>query len=175
MTAAVPPPRDSGGNSAARILVAGVGNVFLGDDGFGVEVAHRLSGLALPAGVRVADYGIRGMHLAYDTVDGDYDVMIMVDAVGLGDPPGTVSVIELEAGAPTGLDAHGMQPEAVLSLMGMLGRLPGRILLVGCEPATLVQRMGLSPTVERAVGTAMEAVVDLIERERTCAWESRER
>ncbi|GII00138.1 hydrogenase maturation protease [Planobispora takensis] len=173
MTAAVPP--GSEGNAAARILVAGVGNVFLGDDGFGVEVVRRLADLALPAGVRVADYGIRGMHLAYDTVDGDYDVMIMIDAVGLGDPPGTVSVVELEAGAPTRLDAHGMQPDAVLALMGMLGRPPRRLLLVGCEPATLEHRMGLSPAVERAVGTAMEAVVDLIERERTCAWESRER
>ncbi|MEV0384038.1 hydrogenase maturation protease [Nonomuraea sp. NPDC050643] len=152
-----------------RVLVAGVGNVFLGDDGFGVEVARRLSVMGLPGRVRVADYGIRGLHLAYDTAAGAYDMMIMVDAVSLGDPPGTVSVIELEGGGafePKGggaLDAHGMPPEAVFTLVERLGALPGRVLLVGCEPASLEHRMGLSPAVERAVGAAVEAVVDLIE------------
>jgi hydrogenase maturation protease len=171
---------------SARVLVAGVGNVFLGDDGFGVAVARRLSVMGLPGDVRVADYAIRGLHLAYDTAAGAYDMMIMVDAVSLGDPPGTVSVIELDGrgapkgdGAPkpdgglerdggpgragAGVDAHGMPPEAVFTLVERLGGLPGRVLLVGCEPASLQHRMGLSPAVERAVGAAVDAVVDLIE------------
>jgi hydrogenase maturation protease len=158
----------------AGVLVVGVGNVFLGDDGFGVEVVRRLSGMDLPEWVRVADYGIRGMHLAYDLAGGGHNLTIMVDAVGRGDRPGTVSVIELDpsalAGAPADegagaarfLDAHGMQPDVVLSLVGLLGGRPGRVLLVGCEPAVLDHRMELSPVVERAVGTAVGAVVDLI-------------
>ena len=76
-----------------RTLVAGIGNVFLSDDAFGVEVAHRLSGRELPEGVRVEDYGIRGMHLAYDLLDG-YDALVLVDAVPMGEPPGTLAVIE---------------------------------------------------------------------------------
>jgi hydrogenase maturation protease len=139
------------------ILVAGIGNVFLGDDGFGVEVA------------RVADYGIRGMHLAYDLAGANHELTIMVDATQRGDPPGTVYVIELDttsgSTASPVLDAHGMQPDAVLNLVGMLGANPGRVLLVGCEPAVLDQRMGLSPAVERAVDTAVRVVTDLCARE----------
>ena len=79
-----------------RVLVAGIGNIFLSDDAFGVEVAHRLSGRALPDGVRVEDYGIRGMHLAYDLLEG-YDALVLVDAVPMGEPPGTLAVIEPES------------------------------------------------------------------------------
>ncbi len=164
-----------------RVLVAGVGNVFLGDDGFGVEVARRLSTMDLPAWVTVADYGIRGMHLAYDLAAAGNDLTIMVDATAQGDAPGTVYVIELDVPDPadTGgpaplLDAHGMQPDVVMGLVAVLGADPGRVLLVGCEPAVLDHRMSLSEPVARAVDTAVGAVVDLIvqldtQEELTCA------
>jgi hydrogenase maturation protease len=154
-----------------RILVVGVGNIFLGDDGFGVEVARRLSGMDLPEDVKVVDYGIRGMHLAYDLVDADHELTIMVDATAQGDKPGTVYVIELDlpAAEDTGgpaplLDAHGMQPDVVMGLIAVLGGEPGRVLLVGCEPAVLDHQMNLSPAVEQAVDTAVRVVVDLIDK-----------
>ncbi|HEU5474967.1 MAG TPA: hydrogenase maturation protease [Actinophytocola sp.] len=148
------------------VLVAGIGNIFLGDDGFGVEVARRLSEVDVPESVRVADYGIRGMHLAYDLAGAGYELIILVDATGRGEPPGTVYVIELDPAsgddvAPV-LDAHGMQPDVVLRLVRTLGADPGRVLLVGCEPERLDQRMGLSPVVERAVGTAVDLVRHLV-------------
>lgn len=156
------------------ILVACVGNIFLGDDAFGVEVARRLSTMDLPAGVRVVDYGIRGMHLAYDLAGAKPDLTIMVDATQRGEPPGTVYVIELDTESHEDispvLDAHGMQPDVVLNLVGMLGEDPGRVLLVGCEPATLDEGMALSPVVERAVDTAVRVVIDLCTREEpSCA------
>jgi len=168
-----------------KVLVAGIGNVFLGDDGFGVEVVRRLSAehaAEIPPWVRVVDYGIRGMHLAYDLAGTGYDLTIMIDATTRGDAPGTVYVIELDlplAAPPPVLDAHGMRPDVVLNLVAMLGENPGPILLVGCEPAMLDQRMGLSPAVERAVGPAARAVLDLIaapelgsRKEPPCAWAS---
>jgi hydrogenase maturation protease len=146
------------------VLVAGVGNIFLGDDGFGVAVAHRLSTVDLPAHVRVVDYGVRGMHLAYDLAGSAPDLTIIVDATAQGDPPG---------------DAHGMQPDVVLGLVRLLGADPGRVLLVGCEPADLAERMGLSPAVENAVDTAAHVVTNLIakypfasDEELTCALAS---
>ncbi|HET9138641.1 hydrogenase maturation protease [Actinophytocola sp.] len=148
------------------VLVAGVGNVFLGDDGFGVEVARRLSEVDIPEWARVVDYGIRGMHLAYDLAGGGYELTILVDATSRGEPPGTVYVIELDtaAGADVApiLDAHGMQPDVVLRLVATLGEDPGRVLLVGCEPDRLDQHMGLSPAVERAVPAAISTVLDLL-------------
>ncbi|WP_081736636.1 hydrogenase maturation protease [Amycolatopsis orientalis] len=151
-----------------RVLIAGIGNIFLGDDGFGVEVARRLSAEVFPGRVRVADYGIRGMHLAYDLVSGEYDLTVMVDATQRGDAPGTVYVVELDPpdGPPRptaeALDAHGMQPDVVLNLVALLGGNPGRVLLVGCEPAVLDHRMELSPPVVAAVDTAVGAVADII-------------
>jgi hydrogenase maturation protease len=158
------------------VLVAGVGNVFLGDDGFGVEVVRRLAAVDLPNWVRVADYGIRGMHLAYDIAGGDYELTIMVDATHRGDPPGTVYVIELDTSphavpAPTDgtevavrfMDAHGMEPDVVLNLIHLLGADPGRVLLVGCEPAVLDHDMRLSPAVAEAVDVAVQGVVDLLD------------
>lgn len=150
-----------------KALVAGIGNVFLGDDGFGVEVVRRLSAehaAEIPSWVRVADYGVRGMHLAYDLAGAGYDMTIMVDATTRGDAPGTVYVVELDRSpAPSpALDAHGMQPDVVLNLVAMLGEDPGPVLLVGCEPAVLDQGIGLSPAVERAVGPAARAVLDLV-------------
>jgi hydrogenase maturation protease len=148
-----------------NVLVAGVGNVFLGDDGFGVEVVRRLAERPLPDGVHLADYGIRGMHLAYDLAGGAYDTTILIDAVATGEPPGTVSVIELDpAAAPAAelLDAHGMQPDVVLGLVALLGEHPGKVLLVGCEPAVIDHGMELSPPVAQAVGAAVDTTIELL-------------
>jgi hydrogenase maturation protease len=199
------------------MLVAGIGNIFLSDDGFGVEVVSRLAGAALPDEVRVTDYGIRGMHLAYDLASG-YDSAILIDAAPRGQAPGTVYVIEpdlspgrqaddscpvgmargistghpqrgpdapeadgvggsdvadeaggVAGGAGGGLaaspffDAHGMQPDVVFSMLDQLsGPRPGRILVVGCEPATVEYGMGLSEPVAAAVDEAVRVVLDLV-------------
>jgi hydrogenase maturation protease len=152
-----------------RILIACVGNLFLGDDGFGVAVAGRLSAVDFPSSVRVADYGIRGLHLAYELAGGAYDLTVLVDATTRGDRPGTVYVIELDppvaaqARPERYLDAHGMQPDVVLNLARLLaGGDLCPVLLVGCEPAVLDHCVGLSPAVEGAVGTAVRAVLDLV-------------
>jgi hydrogenase maturation protease len=160
-----------GGPPAARsrILVAGVGNVFLGDDGFGVEVARRLAERELPAGVEVGDFGIRGMDLAFELQDG-YDAAIFVDAAPRGEPPGTLSVIEpdVEDGEMV-LDTHGMDPRRVLRLARELGRAPGRTLIVACEPLAIVRGdhdedlVGeLSAPVRAAVGEAVRLVEELL-------------
>jgi hydrogenase maturation protease len=119
---------------ARRILVAGIGNMFLGDDGFGVEVARRLGQRELPAGVEVVDFGIRGMDLAYALGSG-YDVAIFVDIAPRGEAPGTLSVIEPELdGDEIALETHAMDPVKVLRLARELGPVPERTLVVGCEP-----------------------------------------
>jgi hydrogenase maturation protease len=151
-------------------LIAGVGNIFLGDDGFGVEVAQRLAGRALPAGVHVADFGIRGVHLAYELVDKGYESTILVDATSRGGEPGTVYLIEPEldesdetAGTDMA-DAHEMDPRAVLGLVRTLGGTPGKILVVGCEPASIEEEMGLSEPVAAAVEEAITLILDLVGR-----------
>jgi hydrogenase maturation protease len=121
-----------------RMLVAGVGNIFLGDDGFGVEVAKRLAAAALPGWVRVADFGIRGLHLAYELLDHGYETTILVDATPRGGEPRTVYLIEpdLDAHSTEGHsspDAHAMTPAAVFALLRAIGGPPGRVLIVGCE------------------------------------------
>jgi hydrogenase maturation protease len=167
---------------AARILVAGVGNIFLRDDGFGPEVARRLAEQERspdvaegPAGqepgpaasARVVDYGIRGMHLAYDLLAG-VDALVLVDTVasdGRGTAPGSLRVLQvraedLEGTAP--LDPHGMDPAAVLDRLRSLGgRLPVTY-VVGCVPAETTEGIGLSPPVAAAVPQAMAAVVNLL-------------
>jgi hydrogenase maturation protease len=144
--------------AAARVLVAGIGNVFLGDDGFGVEVARRLADRPQPAGVEIADYGIRGMDLACAMQD-DWAAVVLVDAAPTGALPGTLSVIEPEvAGAPAAPDAHGMDPATVLRLVQALGGAPPRTLLVACEP--LVQMSGAEPDVVVALSQPVAAAVD---------------
>jgi len=152
-----------------RMLIAGVGNIFLGDDGFGVEVASRLANAGLPDWVRVTDYGISGMHLAYDLAEG-FETTILVDASQRGEPPGTVYVMELDAerdqaatdrGIPL-LDAHGMQPDVVFGMLDLLGAEAGRVLLVGCEPASTEPGMGLSAPVTAAVDEAVRIVKELV-------------
>ena len=153
-----------------RVLVAGVGNVFLSDDGFGVEVARRLAGRALPAGVEVADVGIRGMHLAYRLLDG-YRALVLVDAVRHGEPPGTLYLLEHDLDGPTddaAFDAHGMDPGAVLAMLDQLAQGVGverpveRVLVVACEPHSLDEGIGLSEPVAAVVDRAAQAVVDLV-------------
>jgi hydrogenase maturation protease len=150
-------------------LVACVGNIFLGDDGFGVEVARRLAGLAIPAGARVADFGIRGIHLAYELADRGYETVILVDATPRGGEPGTVYLIEpdldrLGEPGPGGADAHGMDPQTVFSLLKTLGGKVGRVLIVGCEPASTQEEMGLSEPVSAAVDEAVKLVLEILER-----------
>lgn len=157
-----------------RTLVACLGNIFLGDDGFGVEVACRLAREDLPEGTRVTDYGIRGMHLAYDLAEG-WDATILVDAAPRGGRPGTVYVIEPEREQPTDgggpslsltesmlFDPHGMQPDVMLGMTGMLGAEAGRVLVVGCEPVSVAEGIGLSEPVAAAVDEAARVVLDLV-------------
>jgi hydrogenase maturation protease len=157
--------------SGKRTLVAGVGNIFFGDDGFGGEVVQRLLRVGLPAGVEVADFGIRGLHLAYELVDGRFDSAILVDALQRGGAPGTVYRLEPELetrdpaapGTVAVADAHGMTPDVVLQLLGSLGgRRPRRVIVIGCEPATLDEGIGLSATVERGVDEAVRWILDLL-------------
>lgn len=152
-----------------RVLVGGVGNVFLGDDGFGVEVVARLKELALPAGVEVDDFGVAGVHLAYQMAEG-YDCVVLIDAAPRGGRPGDLYVIEPERSGPgpeqereVALDAHGMHPEAVLRLVQVLGGGPDLVMVVGCEPASLEEGMGLSQPVQACVEPAVTAVRDILE------------
>lgn len=167
-----------------KLLIAGVGNIFLGDDGFGVEVASRLASVKLPDWVHVVDYGIRGMHLAYDLAG--YSSAILVDVMARGGAPGTIYVIEPDPQQPAParddqavaadnpiFNAHGMQPDVVLSMLSMLeGDAAAdrhlfeagarQVLVVGCEPGCLDYGIGLSAPVAAAVGEAVTVVVDLV-------------
>jgi hydrogenase maturation protease len=155
--------------NSERVLVAGIGNIFLGDDGFGVEVVRRLGEVPLPASVRVADYGIRGVHLAYDLLDGKVDTLILVDALPLDEPPGTIGVVEVDLNGPQwtlgpgpgpapAADAHGMDPETTLRLVRTLGVRLARVVVVGCQPGSVVEEMGLSDRVRAAVEPARDLV-----------------
>ena len=158
--------------SPKRILIAGVGNIFLGDDGFGVEVVRQLAGRELPEGVEVVDFGIRGMDLAY-ALQGDYEVVIFVDATPRGEEPGTVYLIEpeIEEDEEVSLDTHGMDPVKVIKLANTLGARPARTLVVGCEPKVVVggedyddMLMELSEPVRAAVEEATKLVESLVEK-----------
>ena len=158
-----------------NLLVAGVGNIFLGDDGFGVEVANRLAAADLPDWAHVVDYGIRGMHLAYDLAAG-YSSAILVDATARGGTPGTIYVIEPDLSGTAAeiadedtplaanplFNAHGMQPDVVFGMLGMLGAEASQVLVVGCEPASVDYGVGLSEPVAAAVDEAVAVVLDLI-------------
>jgi hydrogenase maturation protease len=149
-----------------RVLVAGIGNLFLGDDGFGPEVVRRLAaGAALPHEVRVTDYGIRGMHLAYDLLH-PYDAVVLVDALPGAGAPGRVEVLEVAVDGIDGgeLDAHGMDPAAVLAGVRRLGGTLPPTYVVGCRVADVDDGIGLSPPVEAAVGEAVAAVRALVDR-----------
>jgi len=157
---------------APRILVAGIGNIFFGDDGFGVEVAKQIERGVLPGSVRVVDFGIRGFDLACALLDG-YDLSILVDASARGGQPGTIYVIEpdlhdIERGASdaaVGVEAHGLTPASVLRLAATMDGCLGKVLVVGCEPESLGGedgRMGLSDPVAAAIPNAIAAITALV-------------
>lgn len=151
---------------SARVLVAGIGNIFLSDDGFGSEVARRLAGEPLPGGVRVVDYGIRGMHLAYDLLDG-YDGLVVVDALPGDGAPGDLSVLEVGPDdlGDGELDAHGMAPVSVLASLGQLGGTLPPTYIVGCQPADVGEGIGLTGAVAAAVDRAVELVHDVLDEQ----------
>ena len=157
-----------------RVLVAGIGNIFLGDDGFGVEVVQRLAERELPDGTQVVDFGIRGMDLAY-ALHEDYDLVVFVDATPRGGEPGTVYLIEpdIEEDGVISLDTHGMDPVKVIRLSRALGTRPTRTLVVGCEPQVSPGGGGGSQThlynddmlmeLSEPVRAAVEEAVKLVE------------
>lgn len=174
------------GPAGPRILVAGIGNIFMADDGFGPEVVTAMRGRTLPDGVHIADFGIRGMDLAYRLLDG-YDVAVLVDAAPRGKEPGTLHVIDpgpldAEQGGGTPGDgartppqappqAHGMDPVQVLALARQLcdgtTQTPPRVLVLGCEPAVRMRGdepdvvVGLSGPVRAAVPQAADMLESL--------------
>ncbi len=160
----------------SKVLVACVGNIFLGDDAFGVEVASRLRRELLPAGVKVVDFGIKSYDLAYALME-PWDDVILVDALPRGGLAGTIYVLEPELpsdvanGQSPAIDAHSMNPVAVLQMVHALGGKIRRILVVGCEPSSVeadgTGNLELSPPVQAAVGEAVETIKRLIQRARS--------
>ncbi len=156
--------------SAPRVLVAGIGNVFLGDDGFGVEVVRRLAGRPLPAGVDVRDFGIRGFDLALALVNG-YEHVVLVDAIKRGGKAGTLYLLEVESGSAGGapdFDVHGMVPSQVLRAAREMGDVSARVFVVACEPEDFGEpdagRMGLSSPVDAAVDEALRMIDQIVQR-----------
>jgi hydrogenase maturation protease len=158
-----------------RVLIAGVGNVFLSDDGFGVEVVRRVAEHELPAHVEAADIGVRGVDLAYRLLDG-YGTCILVDACARGGEPGTLYRIDARSARASGpvqaaaFDGHRMTPDAVLGLLDMLSagtgaQPPHTVSVLGCEPAGVEEGMGLSEPVAAAVPRAVELILRMIETE----------
>lgn len=162
--AEVEPLGEAGPAPAPRVLVAGIGNVFLGDDGFGVALANRLAAAELPAGVEVVDFGIRGIDLAW-AMQGDYNAVVLLDATPRGGAPGTLYLIEpeVEPGVHA-VDGHGMDPVAVLALVHALGGTPPRTLVVGCEPQTRIDpdEEDLVADLSEPVRLALEEGVKLV-------------
>ena len=160
----------------ARILVAGVGNIFLGDDAFGCEVVRALDASLLPDGVRVKDYGISGVHLAYELLD-SYELLVLIDAAPRGRKPGTVSLLEVDldeivssaesvaGGEAPLLDVHGMEPASILSLLASLGGRVDRVLVVACEPESVEEGIELSEAVAGAVPHAVALVEKVVRGE----------
>lgn len=157
-----------------KILVACIGNIFLGDDAFGVEIAKRLAQHALPEGVSVIDFGIRSYDLAYALMQ-DWDLVILVDALPQGGEPGTLYMLKPEVAdsGETSFDAHTMNPVSVLQLVRALGGNLGRVLVVGCEPQSIEPdadgNIGLSPAVTHALDEAVQMIDKLITRTRSRA------
>jgi hydrogenase maturation protease len=153
-----------------RTLVAGVGNVFLRDDAFGVEVVRLLGEQPRDDGVQIRDFGIRGVHLAYELLDG-CDLFVLIDAAPRGAAPGTVSVVDIELPDPAALanpviDAHSLTPDSIFGLLVSLGGRPGRSLLVACEPADVSAGMGLTDQVTQALPHAVRAVEEILAQAR---------
>jgi len=156
----------------ARILVAGIGNIFLGDDGFGSEVVRNAEIAQDDPSVRVIDYGIRGMHLAYDLLE-EWDTLVLVDAVPSRGSPGTLHVFQadcqedpaadLESGsAAPAVDGHSMDPAAVFASLRALGGSPPYTVVVGCEAGSVEEGIGLTEPVAKAVPRAARAVEEIV-------------
>ena len=154
-----------------QILIACIGNIFLGDDGFGVEAARALAGARLGDDVKLVDYGIRGLDLAYALLQ-PWTAVILVDVIARGGPPGTLYLLQPAethaSSAEPGLDPHVMDPARVLAMARSLGNVSAAVYIVGCEPLDfgdeLEGRMGLSPQLEAAVPEAVKMVQDVIQR-----------
>jgi hydrogenase maturation protease len=152
------------------ILVAAVGNLWLGDDGFGGEVARRLRARELPADVAVADFGTGGLDLAYEVMRG-YEALVLVDVSRQGGDPGTLYVMEVEPDSIEGaiedgtrIDPHGMDPQTVLRFVKATGGWPGRVVVVACEPAEVEEVViGLSAPVAAALDGAVELILETLE------------
>jgi hydrogenase maturation protease len=156
--------------SSPTVLIAGIGNIFFGDDAFGVEVAQRLLRRSWPPSIRVQDFGIRGLDLTYALLE-PWDLIILIDAVPRDQPPGTVYVIEpeIDAASPDAgpmVDAHAMDPVKVLQAALSMGARFNRVILVGCQPtpfdADLNMQMELSPPVHAAVDEAINVIESLL-------------
>jgi hydrogenase maturation protease len=150
-----------------RILVACVGNIFLGDDGFGVEVARRLAARPLPEGVRLVDFGIRGMDLAYALLEG-WAGVVLVDAAPRGKPAGTLSVLEVGSGdaaaaaGASAIEPHAMDPAKVLAHVEALGGRVERLRVVCCEPAPVADLEEMAAGLSEPVAAALEPAVELV-------------
>jgi hydrogenase maturation protease len=160
---------------AARILVAGIGNIFLGDDGFGSEVVRNAEVGQDDPSVRVTDYGISGMHLAYDLLEG-WDTLVLVDAVPSRGNPGALHVFQADhesdpesASTATGLDSHSMDPAAVFASLRALGGSPPYTVVIGCEAGSVEEGIGLTEPVAKAVPRAARAVEEIVAALQTCA------
>jgi hydrogenase maturation protease len=148
-----------------RILVAGIGNIFLGDDGFGSEVVRHVPVPQNTAEVRVVDYGIGGMHLAYDLLE-HWDALVLVDAIPSRGSPGTLHVFEADHDAradSAGLDAHSMDPAAVFASLAALGGQPPYTVVIGCEAESVDEGIGLTDAVADAVPPAISTVAEVVE------------
>jgi hydrogenase maturation protease len=147
-----------------RILVAGIGNIFLGDDGFGSEVVRHVPVQQFEPSVRVVDYGIGGMHLAYDLLD-DWDALVLVDAIPSRGSPGVLHVFEADhesQSVTAALDAHSMDPAAVFASLNALGGRPPYTVVVGCEAGSIDEGIGLTDAVAGAVPRAIHAVGEVV-------------
>jgi hydrogenase maturation protease len=156
----------------SRILVAGIGNIFLGDDGFGSEVVRNAAFPPDDPSVRVIDYGIRGMHLAYDLLE-EWDTLVLVDAVPSRGSPGTLHVFQADCetdpeadhqlgSAAVGIDGHSMDPAAVFASLRALGGSPPYTVVVGCEAQSVEEGIGLTEPVAKAVPRAARAVEEIV-------------
>jgi hydrogenase maturation protease len=165
--APIEPQEPDVSNRPKQILIAGIGNTWQRDDGFGSEVARRLEGRELPKGVAVIDFGTGGLDLAYQVMYG-YDALLMIDISRQGGAPGTLYVMEVDEDEVTSgiedgdaLNPHGMDPETVLRFIKLTGGWPGKVVIIACEPLTIEEMgVGLSPVVEEAVGRAVDLVLE---------------
>jgi hydrogenase maturation protease len=158
------------GSAPSRTLIAGIGNIFLGDDGFGCEVVRALEKTKLPSDVRVVDYGIRGLDLAYALLE-PYRAIVLVDSVSRGAVPGTVFLLQPSNGPENemlALDPHSMDPLHVLAMARSLGEISAEVFIVGCQPGDFgdeyAGRMGLSSAIAASVPEAVRAVSELVAR-----------